>query len=144
MTPELVARLAERKVEVLAALRHEPTGEKPNSPEARGSGPTPLDDLRAVERSDAPTGLLGGDTASPKDCRTLPTYSEAQGAEVIQPGSAAMNGPSAESFAAHARGIDADEARYADWILRPDVDGKLGWEPPDLPEAVRWWARMRI
>jgi len=27
------------------------------------------------------------------------------------------------------------------WVLRPDVTGRLGWEPPDLPEAARWWAR---
>ena len=27
------------------------------------------------------------------------------------------------------------------WALRPDVAGRLGWEPPDLPEAARWWAR---
>jgi hypothetical protein len=31
--------------------------------------------------------------------------------------------------------------RFADWILRPDVSGKLGWEAPDLPESSRWWAR---
>ena len=30
---------------------------------------------------------------------------------------------------------------FADWVLRPDVTGRLGWEPPDLPDAVRWWAR---
>jgi len=27
------------------------------------------------------------------------------------------------------------------WSLRPDVTGRQGWEPPDLPEADRWWAR---
>lgn len=30
------------------------------------------------------------------------------------------------------------------WILRPDVDGRMGWEPPDLPEERRWWARARF
>jgi hypothetical protein len=30
---------------------------------------------------------------------------------------------------------------FAGWILRPDVDGRLGWEAPNLPERLRWWAR---
>jgi len=30
---------------------------------------------------------------------------------------------------------------FDDWVLRPDVAGRLGWERPDLPEADRWWAR---
>jgi hypothetical protein len=33
---------------------------------------------------------------------------------------------------------------FADWVLRPDVDGRLGWEAPNLPERVRWWARFRF
>jgi len=31
-------------------------------------------------------------------------------------------------------------APFADWVLRPDVSGRLAWEAPELPEAVRWWA----
>jgi hypothetical protein len=30
---------------------------------------------------------------------------------------------------------------FAGWVLRPDIDGRMGWEPPNLPEANRWWAR---
>lgn len=30
---------------------------------------------------------------------------------------------------------------FAEWIQRPDVNGKMGWEPPGLPEYMRWWAR---
>jgi len=30
---------------------------------------------------------------------------------------------------------------FAGWTFRPDVDGRMGWEPPDLHEVVRWWAR---
>jgi len=29
---------------------------------------------------------------------------------------------------------------YADWVRRPDVRGRLGWEAPGLPERARWWA----
>ena len=29
---------------------------------------------------------------------------------------------------------------FADWVLRPDCHGRMGWEAPDLPEADRWWA----
>ena len=39
---------------------------------------------------------------------------------------------------------DADAAPFPGWILRPDVTGRLGWEPPDLPEERRWWARARF
>lgn len=66
---------------------------KANSPEARGSDPTTVDDLRAVKRSEAPTGLLGGDTASPKDCRSLPSISNAMGEGVIQRPPAAKPAP---------------------------------------------------
>jgi hypothetical protein len=27
------------------------------------------------------------------------------------------------------------------WTLRPDVDGRMGLEAPDVPERRRWWAR---
>lgn len=30
---------------------------------------------------------------------------------------------------------------FADWLLRPDAAGRLGWERPDLDDADRWWAR---
>ena len=29
----------------------------------------------------------------------------------------------------------------ADWVLRPDCHGRMGWEAPGLPEPSRWWAR---
>jgi hypothetical protein len=31
---------------------------------------------------------------------------------------------------------DDDGGRCADWVRRPDSDGRTGWETPDLPEAV--------
>ncbi|MBU4273738.1 MAG: hypothetical protein KKA28_17900 [Planctomycetes bacterium] len=30
---------------------------------------------------------------------------------------------------------------FADWVLRPDAHGRIGWEAPGLPEVDRWWAR---
>lgn len=39
---------------------------------------------------------------------------------------------------------DDEPNPFADWILRPDVDGRMGWEPADLPESARWWSRFRI
>jgi len=35
----------------------------------------------------------------------------------------------------------AEELPFPGWVLRPDVTGRLGWEPPDLPDDRRWWAR---
>ncbi|MBU4271714.1 MAG: hypothetical protein KKE86_08120 [Planctomycetes bacterium] len=29
---------------------------------------------------------------------------------------------------------------FADWVLRPDAHGRMGWVAPDLPESDRWWA----
>jgi hypothetical protein len=37
---------------------------------------------------------------------------------------------------------DVDHDPFVDWVLRPDCRGRLGWEPHDLPESVRWWARF--
>jgi hypothetical protein len=31
-----------------------------------------------------------------------------------------------------------------DWVQRPDVDGRMGWEPENLPEWRRWWAMWRF
>ena len=36
------------------------------------------------------------------------------------------------------------DSRFADWVLRPDSNGRLGWEAPDLPEWQRWWARCNF
>jgi hypothetical protein len=33
-----------------------------------------------------------------------------------------------------------DEPPFPGWIRRPDATGRLGWEPPGLPESRRWWA----
>lgn len=33
---------------------------------------------------------------------------------------------------------------FFEWVLRPDIDGRMGWEPPNLPEEKRWWARYRF
>ncbi len=35
---------------------------------------------------------------------------------------------------------DAGPDPFDGWVLRPDVSGRLGWEPPNLPESRRWWA----
>jgi hypothetical protein len=29
---------------------------------------------------------------------------------------------------------------FADWVLRPDAGGCMGWESPDLSDDERWWA----
>ena len=39
---------------------------------------------------------------------------------------------------------DAGHDPFDGWVLRPDVTGRMGWEPPDLPESRRWWARARF
>jgi ribosomal protein S27AE len=31
---------------------------------------------------------------------------------------------------------DDDGGRFAGWVRRPDAHGRMGWEAPDLPEAV--------
>lgn len=28
------------------------------------------------------------------------------------------------------------------WVLRSDARGRLGWEPPDVPDAERWWVDL--
>lgn len=33
---------------------------------------------------------------------------------------------------------------FAGWVRRPDIDGRMGWEPPDLPETARWWSRIKF
>ena len=46
--------------------------------------------------------------------------------------------PTRNSAAVHP---DARVAPFPGWVLRPDATGRLGWEPPGLPEERRWWAR---
>jgi hypothetical protein len=55
----------------------------------------------------------------------------------------------ADDFGAVA-GLEAPDAPMASepamvpveaWVLRPDVHGRLGWEPADMHEEDRWWAR---
>jgi len=36
------------------------------------------------------------------------------------------------------------DSPFADWVLRPDCNGRLGWEAPGLPEEDRWWARAEF
>ena len=33
------------------------------------------------------------------------------------------------------------DSPFAGWVRRPDIAGRMGWEAPDLPEWLRWWAR---
>jgi len=49
-----------------------------------------------------------------------------------------------ESAPAPSAEPDAGPDPFDGWVLRPDVYGRLGWEPPDLPEERRWWARARF
>lgn len=51
----------------------ETVGGKPASPEGHTRDPASVDDLRAVERSDAAAGLLGD---GPKVCGPLPIFAE--------------------------------------------------------------------
>lgn len=36
--------------------------------------------------------------------------------------------------------ITSPDREFADWVRRPDVHGRMGWEAPGLPERARWWA----
>lgn len=58
-------------------------------------------------------------------------------AAVASPGPAPMP-------AAPAGEADAGPEPFEGWVLRPDVTGRMGWEPPDLPEERRWRARLRF
>ncbi len=35
-----------------------------------------------------------------------------------------------------------DGPDFAKWVLRPDARGRMGWEPPDVPDAERWWTDL--
>jgi hypothetical protein len=35
---------------------------------------------------------------------------------------------------------EAPGSDFSDWIRRQDCKGRMGWEPPGLPEEKRWWA----
>jgi ferredoxin len=59
-------------------------------------------------------------------------------------GNAAGPGAIGQPEAADAFHLDGDaelRARFASWVRRPDHRGRMGWEPADLPEGQRWWAR---
>lgn len=30
---------------------------------------------------------------------------------------------------------------FSRWVCRPTADGTIGWEAPDIPPSIRWWAR---
>jgi len=65
-------------------------------------------------------------------------------AEGIGPRPLAVDGPSATAEPiGNSAAAEAEPASrlFSDWVLRPDVSGRLGWEPPDLPEEARWWGR---
>jgi hypothetical protein len=44
--------------------------------------------------------------------------------------------PEAATPAVAVPGPGDDVGRFADWVRRPDARGRMGWEAPDLPEAV--------
>jgi len=37
--------------------------------------------------------------------------------------------------------VRTEAGEFSRWIRRPDYHGRMGWEPPGLPESARWWAR---
>ena len=51
---------------------------------------------------------------------------------------------SPEPAAPAASTSDPSGPDFSTWVLRPDFKGRLGWEPPDLPEAERWWAEYEF
>jgi hypothetical protein len=66
-----------------------------------------------------------------------------------------MLGPQAGSSSQVAGGQAGDAQRalsrprrvavdFRDWVLLPDVDGRMGWEDPSLCEADRWWQQQRF
>jgi hypothetical protein len=76
-----------------------------------------------------------GDGAAADDVATI--------AAVAIENATAMIAPEATATA-NVAATEADVdllVRFAWWVQRPDVTGKLGWEAPDLREDDRWWAR---
>ena len=63
--------------------------------------------------------------------------------EVVESRYAAANAVG-EGVADYTNNAPVVSDEFADWILRPDLDGRLGWEPPYLPELARWWSRIRF
>ncbi|HUT10728.1 MAG TPA: hypothetical protein VMY42_09545 [Thermoguttaceae bacterium] len=37
--------------------------------------------------------------------------------------------------------VASPDRRFAGWVRRADVRGRMGWEAPAVPERLRWWAR---
>lgn len=33
---------------------------------------------------------------------------------------------------------------FSNWVLKPDVDGNMGWEDPSIPQWQRWWSYWRF
>lgn len=87
-------------------------------------------DLQAIF-GDAPMGI--GPDPEPQASDNAPALEEKAGnptATVDAPKPAPA--PSGEP--------NAGRVPFPDWVLRPDATGRLGWEPPGLPESRRWWA----
>jgi len=59
---------------------------------------------------------------------------------------ATPDGPDTAAPSAAAPESSGGPARcdFSEWVHRPDCTGRMGWEPPDLPESARWWARREF
>ena len=78
----------------------------------------------SFDAADFLAGLFGGAAAAVASPEPAPT----------------PEGLTTESGPAPRGKPDAGPDPFEGWVLRPDVAGRLGWEPPDLPEERRWWA----
>lgn len=39
--------------------------------------------------------------------------------------------------------VSPAECLFGDWVHRPDIDARWGWEERGLPSRVCWWRRYR-
>jgi len=94
------------------------------------------------DATDFLTGLFGGAPApSGMDRDAGPQVSDNAPALEETAGGPTAPADAPEPVPALPGDQDAGPAPFPGWILRPDIAGRLGWEPPGLPEDRRWWAR---
>ena len=84
-----------------------------------------------------------GDPTPEDPARSAAAEPDARGGRMAteaNPASAATDrvalSPAADASRQPPPGLD-----FSGWVQRSDARGRLGWEPPDLPEAARWWTR---
>ena len=135
MPAELIDRLRRFKTEILATLQGRSESPGANATRAERAGRE-----HSAEGSREASNAIVEAEDFDREAMHGPTMNE--GGSLIQrsPPPVETN----EDAPAHAHGREAEPNPFAGWILRPDVDGRMGWEPAGLPESVRWWGRFRM